>query len=174
MVTEVLQFNHDSSVVIFCNSRKQLQHFSFHLDKKLDQAKLSIDIININGSLDKIDEFWRIRLFCDNRHSRQGQFRALVTTNASNVGIDTHSIAFQVQFEWPCDLLTYFQERGRGSLSQGVRSTCIVFADFASFIYLTRQLLMAILSRLLALRCSARVHGTKNLKTLHFKSFLVD
>jgi hypothetical protein len=47
-----------------------------------------------------------------------------------------------VRVEWPCDLLTYFQVRGRGSRSQGVRSTCIVFGDFASFIYLMSQLLM--------------------------------
>ncbi len=40
MVTDFLQVSHNSSVVIFCNSRKQLQHFSVHLDKKLDQAKL--------------------------------------------------------------------------------------------------------------------------------------
>jgi hypothetical protein len=66
-----------------------------------------------------------------------------VTTNASNVGIDKHSIALQVQFEWPCYLLTYYQERGRGSRSGGVRSTCIVFGDFASFIYLMSQLLIA-------------------------------
>ncbi len=86
-----------------------------------------------------------------------------MTTNASNVGIDMHSIALQVQFEWPRNLLMYFQERGRGSLSQGVRSTCIVFADFASYIYLMRQLLMAVLSRLLALRCGAWVCGAKTL-----------
>jgi hypothetical protein len=54
-----------------------------------------------------------------------------------------HSITLQVRFEWPHDLLMYFQERGRGSWSQGVRSTCIVFGDFTSFIYLASQLLMA-------------------------------
>ncbi len=64
-------------------------------------CNVSIDIININGSLDKIDKFWRIRLFCDNHHSCQGIYRALVTTNASNVGIDKHSIALQVQFNGP-------------------------------------------------------------------------
>ncbi len=128
MVTDFLQLNHDSSVVIFCSLRKQSQHFSVHLDKKFDQAKLSIDVININGSLDKIDKFWWICFFCDNRYSCQGQFRALIMTNASNVGIDKHSITLQVQFEWPCDLFTYLQERGRGSWSQGVRSTfCFLY-----------------------------------------------
>ncbi len=74
---------------------------------------------------ERTDKFWRIRIFCDNRHSRRGQFRALVTTNASNVGIDKHSISLQVRLEWSRDLLAYFQERGRGSRSQGVTSTCI-------------------------------------------------
>ncbi len=81
------------------------------------------------------------RLFCDNRHSRRGQFRALVTTNASNVGINKHSISLQARFEWCRDLQTYFQERGRGSRSEGVQSTCILYADLASYIYLMTQLI---------------------------------
>jgi superfamily II DNA helicase RecQ len=96
MVTDFLQDNCNSSVFIICNSRKQSQHFSFHLSKKLDQLKLSIDVLNINGSLDKIDKIWRIRLFCDDCHCCQGHFRALVMTNASNVRTDKLSIALQV------------------------------------------------------------------------------
>ncbi len=109
-VAEFLQRNHDSSIAIFCNSRKQSQHIAIQLEKKLDLMKLSVDVVNISGALDKIDKFMRIQLFCDDCHSRQGKFRALVMTNASNVGIDKHSVALQVPFEWPHDLLTYFQE----------------------------------------------------------------
>jgi hypothetical protein len=64
-------------------------------------------------------------------------------TNASNVGIDKHLIVLQVQFEWPRNLLTYFQERGRGSWTQGVRSTCVLFGNFLSYIYLMSKLLVA-------------------------------
>jgi superfamily II DNA helicase RecQ len=60
VVAEFLQANPHCSAIVFCNSRKQSQ------EKKLDHMRLSVDIININGSLDKIDKFWRIRLFCDN------------------------------------------------------------------------------------------------------------
>ena len=141
MVANFLEQNPESSVVIFCNSRHQSLHIATQLEKKLDMKKLAIDVLNINGSLDKTDKFWRIRLFCDNRHSRRGQFRALVTTNASNVGIDKHSISLQVRFEWCRDLQTYFQERGRGSRSEGVQSTCILYADLASYIYLMTQLI---------------------------------
>jgi len=140
VVAEFLQDNPDCSVIVFCNSRKQSQHFAKELKKKLDHKRLLVDVVNINGSLDKINKFWRIQLFCDDRHTRHGQFRALVSTNASNVGIDKHSVALQVRFKWPRDLLTYFQERGRGSRCQGEQSTCIVYGDLPSYVYLWIQL----------------------------------
>ena len=65
----------------------------------------------------------------------------LVTTNAANVGIDKSQIALQVRFDWPHDLLTYFQERGRGSRLPGMRSTCILYADVSSYVFLLCQLL---------------------------------
>ena len=141
MVANFLEQHPDCSVVIFCNSRHQSLHVATQLEKKLDMKKLAIDVLNINGSLDKTDKFWQICLFSDNRHSRRGQFRALVTTNASNVGIDKHSISLQVRFEWCRDLQTYFQERGRGSRAEGMRSTCILYADIASYIYLMTQII---------------------------------
>jgi hypothetical protein len=75
LVVDFLHCNPDSSVVIFCNSRKQSIHFWGQLEKKLDQLKLSIDVVNINGSLDKIDKFLHIGIFCDNCHNCQGCFR---------------------------------------------------------------------------------------------------
>ncbi len=57
MVADFLELNSDSSVVIFCNSRKQSLHITSHLEKKLDLKKLSVDVLNINGSLDKTDKF---------------------------------------------------------------------------------------------------------------------
>jgi hypothetical protein len=65
----------------------------------------------------------------------------LVTTNAANVGMDKSQIALQVQFDWPRDLLTYFQERGCGSHQPGVRSTCVLYADLSSYVFLLCQLL---------------------------------
>ena len=140
VVAEFLQANPHCSVIVFCNSRKQSQHFAKEFEKKPDHIRLSVDVININGLLDKIDKFWCIRLFCDNRHTQHGQFRALVTTNALNVGIDKHSVALQVTFEWPRDLLRYFQERGRGSRCQSEPSTCIAYGDLPSNVYLRIQL----------------------------------
>ena len=63
-----------------------------------------------------------------------------MTTNVANVGIDKSHIALQVQFDWPRDLLTYFQECGRGSQHAGVRLACVLYADLSSYVFLLRQL----------------------------------
>ena len=49
-------------------------------------------------------------------------------------------MALQVRFELPRDLPTYFQERGRGSLCPGEPSTCILYGDLSSYVYLLIQL----------------------------------
>jgi len=58
MVTRFLEQNPDSSVIIFCNSRQQSLHIASQLEKKLNMKKLAVDVLNINGSLDKTDKFW--------------------------------------------------------------------------------------------------------------------
>ena len=140
-VSEFVRDNHDKSAVIFCNSRHQSQHFRNNLERKLNEMQLRVDVLHINGALHKTDKFWRIRLFCDEGHIRDSDFRVLVTTNAANVGIDKSNIALQVRFDWPRDLLTYFQERGRGSRQRGARSTCVLYADLSSYVYLVSQIL---------------------------------
>jgi superfamily II DNA helicase RecQ len=144
LVSKILQENPSLSAVVFCNSRKQLQHFCDHLEQKLNKMKLNIDVIHINGSLHKIDKFWRICLFCDETHIREANFRVLVTTNAANVGIDMLSIVLQMRFDWPCDLLTYFQEEGRGSRQRGSKLICILYADLPSYVSLILQLVVEV------------------------------
>ncbi len=57
MVTNFLEQNPDCSVVIFCNSRQQSLHIAGQLEKKLDMKKLAVDVLNINGSLNKTNKF---------------------------------------------------------------------------------------------------------------------
>ena len=71
VVTKFLQENPDCSVIVFCNSWKQSQHFAKELEKKLDHKRLSVDVVNINGTLDKIDKFWWIRLFCEKQKQQR-------------------------------------------------------------------------------------------------------
>jgi superfamily II DNA/RNA helicase len=108
LVSEFLRDHPVKSAVIFYNSRHQSQHFWDHLERKLNQLKLTVDVLHFNGSLHKPDKFWHICLFCDEGHIREADFRVLATTNAATDGIDKSQIALQVRFDWPHDLLTYF------------------------------------------------------------------
>ena len=49
MIAEFIRVNSTKSAVVFCNSRRQPQHFRDHLEQKLNEMKLNIDVIHING-----------------------------------------------------------------------------------------------------------------------------
>ena len=71
LVSEFLRDHTTKSAVIFCNSRHQSQHFRDHLERKLNELQLNVDVLHINESLHKTDKFWRIRLFCDEGHIQE-------------------------------------------------------------------------------------------------------
>jgi hypothetical protein len=71
---------------------------------------------------------------------READFCVLVTTNASNVGIDELFIALQMRFKWLQDLLTYFQEQGHRLRQRGAKSICVLYADLLLYIFLVSQL----------------------------------
>ncbi len=60
LLAEFIRDNPSYSAVLFCNSWRQSQHFWDHLKRKLNEVKLNVDVIHINGSLHKTDKFWRI------------------------------------------------------------------------------------------------------------------
>ncbi len=60
LVSQFLRDNPSASAVIFCNSLKQLQHLCDRLEHKLNELKLNVDVMHINGTLHKMDKFWRI------------------------------------------------------------------------------------------------------------------
>ena len=74
LVSEFLRDHTTKSAVIFCNSRHQSQHFRDHLERKLNELQLNVDVLHINGSLHKTDKFWRICLFCDEGHIQEADF----------------------------------------------------------------------------------------------------
>ena len=75
LLAKFIRDNQLSSAVVFCNYRKQSQHFRDHLEWKLNELKLNVDVIHINGSLHKTDKFWRICLFCDEDHISKADYR---------------------------------------------------------------------------------------------------
>lgn len=140
---EFLVEDPDGSIVIFCNSRAQSMKYLKQFESKLNFAHSKVDVVYINGALNKHEKFWRIRLFCgdDKEHIDGMEFRALLTTNAANVGIDKHSVKMEIRFEFVRDLCTYFQEQGRGSRVPGVPSSYYLFLNLESYVYLKKQIL---------------------------------
>ena len=59
LIDDFLLHNPDLSDDVFCNSQKQLQHFTTHLEKKLDLAKLAIDVIQDWQVLANLFILWR-------------------------------------------------------------------------------------------------------------------
>lgn len=87
--------------------------------------------------------FWRIRLYTssDGEFVPDTSFRVLLSTNAANVGIDRNHIDIIVRFGLPRDLMTYFQERGRGARKPRSTAECVLYASMSSFVSIMTQIL---------------------------------
>ena len=115
------------------------------MERKLDEAGHEVDCFHIHGRLTKYEKCWRIQIFCENAEGDivELNLRVLFSTNALNVGIDNAKIVFGIRYEWPRDLPTYFQERGRLSWILGTASCFILIAGLGSFEFLMSQILMS-------------------------------
>jgi hypothetical protein len=71
---------------------------------------------------------------------RKANFCVLVTMNAANMGIDKSSIDLQMRFNWLRDLLTYFQEQGRGLQQKGSKLIFFLNGDLSLNVSLVSQL----------------------------------
>ena len=145
-VVEFLHKNPDRSTVLFTNARARAETLTRQLEAKLNEAHVNADVIVVHGNLDKNEKFWRVRIFCapQGTHVEDVKCRALVATNAINVGIDDHTVDFGVRFGLPRDLATFIQERGRGSRVPGAPSTFVVFLDLGSYEYLVTRTLRSL------------------------------
>ena len=130
-----------SKVVIFCNSKSAVTHYATQLERKLDELDNDSMCIQITGALNKHEKFHRIRFFCgaDGEFVPDASFRTLISTNAANVGIDNDHIDLIVRLGLPRDLMTYFQERGRGARQPGSVAECIIYSSMSSFVSIMTQ-----------------------------------
>ena len=148
---DVLGLDETTSVVIFMNSRVKAKHAASTIEEKLNVAHLdTTDVILMHGELKRLDKFWKMRLF--NRKPRANvrgeevrgmepnmddladlDFRVFVSTSAANVGIDKSTVRAVFRYGFMRDLLTFLQERGRGSRVPGEQSECHLFLDLATY-----------------------------------------
>ena len=88
MVVEFLQKNRGKCVCIFVNTRFEAFHTSTYLEKNLDEASINTDVVLIHGHLEKNEKFWLVRLFFDGAHLEGISPDVLLSTSATNVGVD--------------------------------------------------------------------------------------
>jgi superfamily II DNA helicase RecQ len=63
-VIDFLKSNTSRKVCVFTNSVDKCIHFHTQLEKKLNEAGITCDVILIHGGLNKSEKFWRVRFFC--------------------------------------------------------------------------------------------------------------
>ena len=132
-----------SKVAVFCNTKGGVAHYASQLERKLNELSNDSDCIVIHGGLNKHEKFWRICFFCgtDEEYVEKVLFCILSSTNASNVGIDNDLINLIIRFGLPRDLMTFFQERGRGARQSGSSATCVLYTTVQSYVSIMSQIL---------------------------------
>ena len=108
MVVQFLQENNGKCVCIFVNTRTEAFHISTYLEKKLDEASIRTDVMLVHGHLDKNKKIWLIRLFCNSARIEGINPDVLLSTLATNVGVDNPRVSLVMCFGWPRNLLTWF------------------------------------------------------------------
>jgi len=135
-IAAYLQEHPDKSAILFCNSRFDSIKLAVMIEEKLDltDSPVECDCLVVNGAQQREEKFHRVRIFCESTEVIEGMsFRALVSTNAINVGLDKETVDLVVRKAFPRDLATAFQERGRGSRKEGDPSVFHLHGSLSSY-----------------------------------------
>ena len=136
-LNEVVNFaneHEDHYICVFISSKKQSFYAMKELERKLNEALCTVDVIHVHGSLDKSEKYWFIGLFCDQVNVDDLRARILLTTPAANVGIDNKLVKFVQALGFPRDLCTFFQQRGRTGRDNEMLCLCLQLGSVASYV----------------------------------------
>ena len=92
------------------------------LETKLDEAKnYCCDVIHIHGKQTKQEKFNMIHLFCLKSKIKGYEPRVLVTTSASDVGVDHPNAQHVTNLEWTDSVSTFEEPRPDGTIRRSTR-----------------------------------------------------
>jgi len=137
-VTDYLAGN-EGAAFIYCNSKALTHKLLPSLEAKIDDRSIEADVIHIHGSMSKTEKISFTKLavgaiavpsFCP---------RVLLATAAADVAIDHPQVELVQNMEWPDDIPTLVQRRGRASRA-GQPSKFILVAALSAHISKVSQI----------------------------------
>ena len=146
LVTHLVR-NKDSYAAMYVNFKQECLTWAGDLQKKLavalldDENERKIDIIQINGDMDKEEKFRFIRLFTGDEVMPGTNPQVLCATAAANTGVDQERLDWVLRIGLPRCILTLLQERGRNARKLGMKGMFQLFTSWKLFVALLLSIL---------------------------------
>ena len=137
-----LNDNPNSYAAMYVNFKSETSKWAGKLERLLATALMSIDVLQINGDMDKVEKFFFIRLFTRAIANPLFLARVLVATAAANTGIDQEMLDFVLRVGLPRCIITALQERGRNARKEGMVGYFVVYTSWLLFIKLMSQVIV--------------------------------
>ena len=132
---------HTSAAFVFTNGRALSFHLVDGLESKLDANDISSDAVHIHERLRLEDKMNFIKLYSEKIKVPDYDPRVLIATSAANLGVDHPNAQCGLNNEWPNNISTFVQRRGRAYCRNEI-AIIVIVAGVASFIAPSRKIKM--------------------------------
>ena len=123
---------------LFVNFKDECSKWSTELESRFVDAGIDVDVLQINGDMDKHEKFAFIRLFTSSVKLARFNPNVLVATPAANTGFDQVLVCWVLTLGLPRSMTDLLQERGR---NRGA-GTYSVMTDWAKFVRLLLSIVL--------------------------------
>jgi superfamily II DNA helicase RecQ len=138
-VVEHCRDNPTGGAFVFVNMKTLSHKLLPLLEAKLADSRVAVDVIHIHGSLDKDEKLSLVKLLMGSMTVSDFNPNAMIATSAADVGMNHPNVGLVLIFEWPEDVATYVQRRGRGG-RQGQRARTILVAGLSAHVSLVSRI----------------------------------
>jgi len=131
--------DNEGTAFIYCNSKSLTHKLLPSLEAKIDDRSIEADVIHIHGSMSKTEKISFTKLLEGAIVVPVFHPRVLLATAAADVAIDHPQVELVLNMEWPDDIPTLVQRRGRASRG-GQPSKFILVAALSAHISKVSQI----------------------------------
>ena len=120
-IVELIRDDVDKQVhcCIFVNFKDECAKWSAELESRFIDAGIDVDVVQINGDMDKHEKFAFIRLFTSSVKLARFHPNVLVATPAANTGFDQVLVRWVLTLGLPCSMTDDRLAPGEGTQSGG-------------------------------------------------------